>query len=154
MACSFCRIAAGELDAVVLYEDAEVVAFLDVGPIRPGHAQIIPRRHVPTFEELPPALAARILHLGQQLARRLKRVYHVERVAFLFTGGDVPHAHAHVVPMHERTDITSARYLVGPGEPQWGSAHLQVDRAALLQVRDALAFVPDGAGPGPAPSAG
>lgn len=142
MTCPFCRIAARELDAVVLYEDAEVVAFLDIGPIRPGHTQIIPRQHVPTFEELPAAIAARILYVGQALARRLKAVYRVERVAFLFTGGDVPHAHAHVVPMHEKTDITSARYLVGPAHPEWGSAHLHADRDTLLQVREALAFAP------------
>ena len=145
MTCPFCRIGAGELEAVVLYADEEVVAFLDIGPIRPGHTQIIPRQHVATFEELPEALAARILHIGQRLARRLKAVYGVERVAFLFTGGDVPHAHAHVVPMHEKADITSARYLVGPSEPRWGSAHLHTDRAALLRVREDIAFAPAGA---------
>lgn len=145
--CPFCRIAAGELDAVILYQDAEVVAFLDIGPIRAGHTQIIPRRHVATFELLPPELAARMLHLGQQLAQRLKAVYGVERVAFLFTGGDVPHAHAHVVPMHETTDITSARYLVGPEAPQWGSEHLLADRDELLRVRQALAFAPGGSTP-------
>jgi hypothetical protein len=39
----------------------------------------------------------------------MKALYGVPRVAFLFTGGD--HAHAHVVPMHEKTDITSQRYI-------------------------------------------
>jgi histidine triad (HIT) family protein len=33
-------------------------------------------------------------------------------VAFLFTGGDIAHVHAHAVPIHERTDITSRRYIV------------------------------------------
>jgi histidine triad (HIT) family protein len=36
----------------------------------------------------------------------------VPRVAFLFTGGDIAHVHAHVVPMWEKTDITSRRYIV------------------------------------------
>jgi histidine triad (HIT) family protein len=148
MSCPFCRIAAGELDAVVVYEDAEVVAFLDVGPIRPGHTQIIPRRHVETFERLPPALASRIVTLAQQLARRMKAVYAVERVALLFTGGDVPHAHAHVVPMHAKTDITSARYIVEPGELRMSAEHLRADRATLLRVREELAFSPEGAGDG------
>ena len=34
------------------------------------------------------------------------------RGAFLFTGGDIAHVHAHVVPMYEKTDITSRRYIV------------------------------------------
>jgi histidine triad (HIT) family protein len=33
-------------------------------------------------------------------------------VAFLFTGGDIAHVHAHAVPIHEETDITSRRYIV------------------------------------------
>ncbi|HEY6255350.1 MAG TPA: hypothetical protein VIY51_06100, partial [Xanthobacteraceae bacterium] len=36
----------------------------------------------------------------------------VPRVAFLFTGGDIAHVHAHAVPIHEPTDITSRRYIV------------------------------------------
>jgi histidine triad (HIT) family protein len=36
----------------------------------------------------------------------------VRRIAFAFTGGDVDHAHAHVFPIVEKTDITSRRYVV------------------------------------------
>ncbi len=140
--CVFCRIAEQQVPAVVLYEDADIMAFLDSTPIRRGHTQIIPKSHVATFELLPPALASKIMMLGQQLARQMKAVYKVERIAFLFTGGDVAHTHAHVVPMHDKTDITSARYLVQPPEPVWSSSQLQTDRASLLRVSEELAFVP------------
>lgn len=143
--CVFCRIASGALPAVILHQDAELVAFLDLGPIRSGHTQIIPRAHVPTFEMLPAPLAAKIVVLGQQLAQRMKEVYSVGRVAFLFTGGDVAHVHAHVVPMHQKTDITSARYIVAPSEIVWGSDHLLAGREALLAERERLAFSPPGA---------
>lgn len=141
--CAFCAIAARPDLAVTLYEDLDVVAFLDRGAIRPGHTQIIAREHVPTFETLSPRLLNKIAALGQQLARRMKDVYHVDRVAFLFTGGDVAHVHAHVVPMHSKTDITSARYITAPGQLTWGSAHLLQDRASLLAVRANLGFVAD-----------
>jgi histidine triad (HIT) family protein len=140
--CPFCRIADDPALAVTLYRDAEVVAFLDRGPIRPGHTQIIPRTHVPTFELLSPDLLLKVTTLGQQLALRMKALYGVERVAFLFTGGDVAHVHAHVVPLHDKTDITSARYITSPDSVLWGSAHLTRNRDALLAVRDALAFEP------------
>jgi histidine triad (HIT) family protein len=42
----------------------------------------------------------------------MKRTLRVPRVAFLFTGGDIAHVHAHAVPIHEETDITSRRYIV------------------------------------------
>lgn len=109
--CIFCRIARSEIPAQVVHEDELVIAFLDIQPIRPGHTQIISREHVPYFEDLPAATATRILLVGQRLATAMKEIYRAPRVAFLFTGGDVAHAHAHVVPMQEKTDITSRRYI-------------------------------------------
>jgi histidine triad (HIT) family protein len=112
--CVFCRIASGDLPAQIVYKDADLVAFLDIGPIRPGHVQIVPRAHFPYFDDLPATLAGRMIALGQRLAKAQKRIFAVERVGFLFTGGDVAHAHAHVVPLHEMTDITSRRYIQEP----------------------------------------
>jgi histidine triad (HIT) family protein len=109
--CPFCRIASHRTPGAVIYEDDEVMAFLDTRPIRRGHTQVISKRHVESFDELPPELAGRIVGVGQRLARTMKSVYEVERVAFLFTGGDVPHVQAHVVPMHHSADITSVRYI-------------------------------------------
>jgi histidine triad (HIT) family protein len=109
--CLFCRIARRQCPAHIVYEDEHVVAFLDIGPIRPGHVQIIPRDHYPTFDDLTAELASRIIILGQRLARILKATHQVSRAAFVFTGNDVAHAHAHVLPLHAATDITSRRYI-------------------------------------------
>jgi histidine triad (HIT) family protein len=109
--CVFCRIAARRINAYVVHEDDRLVAFLDRGPIRIGHIQIVPRDHFPYFDEAPAEIVCAIALLGQRIALALKKLYGVPRVAFLFTGGDIPHLHAHVVPMHEKTDITSRRYI-------------------------------------------
>ena len=108
--------------------------------MRPGHTVIVPRRHVETFEQLPTPLANRILGLGQQLGRRMKALYKVERVAFFFTGTDIAHAHAHVVPIHEKMDVTSARYIVSTEKISWSSEHLRTDVETLKRVREELAF--------------
>lgn len=110
--CLFCRIARREVPAHIIHEDDYLVAFLDTGPIRPGHVQIIPRDHYPTFDDLTAELASRIIVLGQKLARILKAKNGVSRAAFVFTGNDIAHAHAHVLPLHSATDITSRRYIV------------------------------------------
>lgn len=140
-ACLFCRIAKGEVPSHAVYEDERLYAFLDINPIRPGHVQIVPREHFAYFDDLPPDLAAEIVQLGQKLSRALKSVYGVKRVAFLFTGGDVPHVHAHVVPMVAGTDITSRRYiaeehLTFQSTPRVPDAEL-ADTAGT--IRDALA---------------
>lgn len=109
--CFLCRIAAHNIAAHDLYEDRDIIAFLDIFPIRPGHALIIPKQHFPYFDNTPADLVTSIVLLGQKLARVMKQVYRVPRTCFLFTGGDEPHVHAHLVPMHEKTDITSRRYI-------------------------------------------
>jgi histidine triad (HIT) family protein len=109
--CLFCRIAAREVTAHVLHEDGQLLAFLDICPIRPGHALIMPKQHHRYFDDMPADLAGLTIALGQKLAVAMKNIYGVPGVAFLFTGNDLPHVHAHVVPMHENTDITSRLYI-------------------------------------------
>lgn len=113
-ACLFCRIARREIPAHEVFRNERLVAFLDIGPIRDGHVQIVPREHYETFDELPLELCSEIMALGQRLAKAQKQIYGVQRVAFMFTGGDIAHAHAHIIPLVEKTDITSRRYIVEP----------------------------------------
>jgi histidine triad (HIT) family protein len=50
--CIFCRIAAGEIPAKLVREDAETVAFRDINPQAPTHVLIIPRRHIAAVSAL------------------------------------------------------------------------------------------------------
>lgn len=110
--CLFCRIAAREIPAAIVAETETLVAFLDIHPIRPGHVLIVPRQHFAYFDDLPVDLLAEIATLGQRLARAMKEAYGVARVGFAFTGTDVPHVHAHVLPLVRSDDLTSRRYIV------------------------------------------
>lgn len=134
--CLFCAIADGTLPATIVHETENLVAFLDIRPIRPGHVLIIPRAHFEYFDLMPAELAADIVQLGQKLAKAMKTHYGVERVAFLFTGTDISHTHAHVVPMQAKTDITSPAYIVEQNlsfglAPQASAEALSATAAAL-----------------------
>lgn len=52
MSCLFCRIASGEIPASKVYEDADVLAFNDINPQAPLHVLVIPKRHVPTINDV------------------------------------------------------------------------------------------------------
>jgi len=110
--CIFCLIAAGTVPSHRVYEDDSVVAFLDIAPIRLGHVQIIPKRHHICFDDLPIDLISQITTLAQRIAKVHKLIFKVSRVGFAFTGHDIAHAHAHVVPLFGPDDITSRRYIV------------------------------------------
>ncbi len=116
MECPFCRIADGSAAAHIVAEGPRVVAFADHKPLRRGHLQVIPRAHVEHFDALPPDLARDVFALAQDLARVLKTAYAVSRVGFVFTGHDVPHCHAHLVPLYRSDDITSLRYFDVDGD--------------------------------------
>lgn len=138
--CLFCRIAAGALSAHKVHEDDHVVAFLDLHPIRPGHTLVIPKTHHVWFEDMPVDVATRVTTCAQSLARAMKRLYKVERVALFYTGIHVPHVHAHVVPMHHPHDVSSQVYMadgadsyaIPPRLPEGEMAAIADDLRALL----------------------
>ena len=61
--CIFCKIAAGEIPAEKVYEDDQVVGFRDLSPQAPTHVLLIPRRHIPTLNDLGPGDEPLIGHL-------------------------------------------------------------------------------------------
>ena len=141
--CLFCRIARGEVPARLVHETEDVVAFLDIHPIRKGHVLIVPREHFPYYDDLPSKVANEVILLAQRLAPVLRASFGVERVGLLFTGVDIAHAHAHVVPMVEPTDITSRQYIAEPTltfrpAPMAPSAELE---SAAESIRSGLADV-------------
>ncbi|MDW7982628.1 MAG: HIT family protein [Thermomicrobium sp.] len=100
-ACVFCRIVTGDEAAVLVYEDAQVLAFLDYRPLFPGHTLVIPRAHVPTLAELPDDLVVPLWDLVRRLVRAMPGALGAEGT---FVGVNnrvsqsVPHLHVHVVP--------------------------------------------------------
>ena len=136
--CLFCRIANKDISCHLVYEDELVLAFLDIHPIRDGHVLVIPKSHHPYFDDLPSTLSHHIMDVAQRIAKALKQQTGVARVGLAFTGHHVPHAHAHLVPMHHPHDITSLQYLDDKNvtfrlPPQHDTAQLKVTAVALQQ---------------------
>ena len=50
--CLFCRIASGDIPARKVYEDTDFVAFQDINPQAPTHVLVIPRKHIPSLDDL------------------------------------------------------------------------------------------------------
>ncbi len=67
--CLFCKIAAGELPADIVYEDEQVVAFRDLYPKADVHLLLIPREHIPSLNELDASHDALIAHMMRLLPR-------------------------------------------------------------------------------------
>jgi histidine triad (HIT) family protein len=72
MDCIFCKIVNREIPANILYEDDVILAFEDVNPISPVHFLVIPKMHIPTFDDVQEEdreLLGRMLLAASKLAR-------------------------------------------------------------------------------------
>lgn len=108
--CIFCKIAKREIPSHVVHDDADTFAFMDIRPIQPGHVLVIPKVHIDHFSDLPDDIATKVLLIAQRLAKTIRAEIKPPRVGLLVGGFAVPHAHLHVVPMHDGHDITSQNY--------------------------------------------
>jgi diadenosine tetraphosphate (Ap4A) HIT family hydrolase len=71
--CLYCESAAGDLPQAVVYEDREVVAFLDWRQSAPGHVLVVPRRHMDADELFASETGAALLRAVRQVARAVRR---------------------------------------------------------------------------------
>ncbi|NIS81864.1 MAG: HIT domain-containing protein [Anaerolineales bacterium] len=101
--CIFCRIIAGEADASLVYQDDQVIAFMDIQPITPGHLLIVPKRHAAHLAELDDETGGRMFAVARRLARALRasrlrcegiNLFLADGVA---AGQTVFHSHLHVI---------------------------------------------------------
>lgn len=71
--CLFCKIAAGNIPAKIVFENENILAFRDIDPKAPTHILIIPKKHIPTLNELAEAdrgLIGEITFTAKELAKQ------------------------------------------------------------------------------------
>lgn len=104
----FARILRGELPAIKIYEDDQVLAFMDIMPQADGHALVIPKTPAVTLLDLPAEAAAYTIQVVQKVARAIEKSLNVEGIVLMQLSGaaagqTVPHVHFHLIPssVHE-----------------------------------------------------
>lgn len=108
LSCLFCRIAAGDEPAEVVLDEPEVVAFLDVRPVFPGHVLLVPRAHYETLADLPPDLLPVVFGAAQRLARAVEAGMEADGTFVAMNNRvsqSVPHFHVHVVPRRRKDGL-------------------------------------------------
>ena len=101
--CIFCNIAAGEIEAEIVHEEEDVVAFEDINGQAPVHVLVIPRQHVPNLEAmagLPDAVTKRLFEVSSEVAKKLgvdESGYAVRINNGPDAGQEVFHLHLHVM---------------------------------------------------------
>ncbi len=119
--CIFCKIAAGEAPAAVVYEDERTIAFMDIAPATRGHMLVIPRRHARDLLEIEREDLEATVATGQKLARRVGERLGADGVNLLNSCGRaawqvVFHFHLHVIPRYQ-DDPLKLPWVPGQSDP-------------------------------------
>ncbi len=119
--CIFCKIAAGEIAGVKVYEDDATLAFLDINPVNKGHMLVIPKDHFENIYSVPPELWCRIQLTTQKVAIAIKNALSADGVNLSMNneiGQEVPHAHIHVIPRENEDDRVHWKHTSYDGEDE------------------------------------
>ncbi|MDO8564687.1 MAG: HIT family protein [bacterium] len=96
--CVFCKIIQGEIPSSKVYEDDNILAFLDINPVNHGHVLVIPKEHHPKLEETPDNVVADIFVQSKKLMQGIKQALKADYVSVSVVGTEVPHLHIHLIP--------------------------------------------------------
>ena len=104
--CIFCQIVAGDIPSRTVYEDDDVLAFLDANPLAPGHTVVIPKPHHETFAALPADAGRPVFEALHRLTPVVEDAVDADASNVAFNNGEaagqeIPHVHGHIVPRFE-----------------------------------------------------
>jgi len=104
--CIFCKIVNKEIPATVIYEDSDVLVFMDIGPIIKGHALVIAKKHYNPVTETPDEILTRLHLPAKRIAKAQMNGLGADGVNIMQNNGtaagqEVPHIHIHVIPRFE-----------------------------------------------------
>ncbi|MDP2974142.1 MAG: HIT family protein [Candidatus Diapherotrites archaeon] len=104
--CIFCKIAKGEIPSTKLYEDEQVLSFLDIMPAAKGHALVIPKKHYHTLLDIPHEELREIMAVVQKVAAAIMATtdatgFNVIQSNQKVAGQVIAHLHFHIIPRKE-----------------------------------------------------
>lgn len=108
----FTKIINGDIPSHKIYEDDATYAFLDINPSTDGHTLVVPKTQVEFVWDLSSDDYAALMQSAQKIAQHLRETTG-KHVGELIIGVDVPHAHVHLIPFNDASEVRPGI----PGEP-------------------------------------
>ncbi|HHC08890.1 MAG TPA: HIT family protein [Actinobacteria bacterium] len=137
MASVFTRIIEGALPGRFVWRDDDVVAFLTIAPITPGHTLVVPVAEIDHWIDLPAELLSRVAEVAQIVGRAIDRAFSPTKVGMMIAGLEVPHTHLHVLPIHTEADLSFAK-----ARPDTPAEELDAAQAAIRAALEELGYEP------------
>jgi len=118
--CIFCKIIRGEIPCFKVLEDDEIFAFMDVNPLAPGHALVVPKHHARDILETPGVWTGKAFAGAGLVARAVQKTLSPDGISIVQANGpgakqSVFHLHVHVIPRYMDDGLTMNWELM-PGD--------------------------------------
>lgn len=103
--CLFCKIVRGEIPSSKVYEDDDVLAFLDISQTTVGHTLVIPKKHYDNFLDTPKEVMHKVMDVAQRIGQAQMMMLGAKGVNILSNvnkeaGQSIIHFHVHVIPRY------------------------------------------------------
>lgn len=105
MSSIFTKIINGEIPSYKIAEDESYYAFLDINPNAKGHTLVIPKKEVDKLFDLDTETYTGLLQFAHKVAKALEKTVSCNRIGMTVVGLEVPHAHVHLIPINNVSDI-------------------------------------------------
>lgn len=105
MATIFSKIVSGDIPAYKVAESDRFLAFLDIFPLAEGHVLVVPKVEIDYIFDMDDDLLSEMLVFAKKVAKAMDKVLPCQRVGVAVIGLEVPHAHIHLVPINNVSDI-------------------------------------------------
>lgn len=105
----FSRIINGEIPSYKIAEDERYYAFLDINPLAQGHTLVVPKAEVDYIFDVDDDTLAGMMVFAKKVARAIEKVVPCQRIGVAVIGLEVPHAHIHLIPLNQISDIDFSR---------------------------------------------
>jgi histidine triad (HIT) family protein len=97
--CIFCKIGKGDISHERVYEDKDVIAFLDAFPCVEGQTLVIPKKHVGYFVDLDDNLYKKLMLASKKIAGAMQKAFNPIKVGVIIEGLEVNHVHIKLYPL-------------------------------------------------------
>jgi|WetSurMetagenome_2_1015567.scaffolds.fasta_scaffold466113_2 histidine triad (HIT) family protein len=137
--CIFCRIADHKIPSIIIAENSQAIAIMDINPATPGHILVLPRSHIEDIYSMPSEIGSSIIEMAVMVARAIKKQMNPAGLNVIQSNGAAAgqvifHFHMHLVPRYEKDAV---RLGFGHKGPSTLSAELENIAA---QIRKGMAL--------------
>ncbi len=108
--CIFCKIINKDIPSEIVYEDEDVLAFLDIKPISQGHTLVVPKEHYENIFDVPKNVLNNTMNIVKKISKSIKHIsdgVNIGQNNLLAAGQIVNHIHFHIIPRFDNDGLKS-----------------------------------------------